>query len=277
MPTCSLLAIGNELLNGEIRDLNLYTLSQSLTHLGFCVNQAVIVRDSPDSIGSGLGYLLASRPDVVLCSGGLGPTGDDLTLQSLAQYLGRDLVQNVEARRMVEAQYDQLMAAGYLEQRGPEAAREKMARLPDGARPLPNPVGTAPAVCVEVQGTILYVLPGVPAELDAIFAASVVPELRQRFSLGFWAHAALRVFVDDEADVAGPLKQATTLHPEVYLKSLAQPFPAAGREGLRVIASINAASDNLARKAVHAALADLGLALQAAGLRYTHEEDPHSP
>lgn len=160
---------------------------------------------------------------------------------------------------------------------GPEAAREKMARLPDGARPLPNPVGTAPAVCVEVQGTILYVLPGVPAELDAIFAASVVPELRQRFSLGFWAHAALRVFVDDEADVAGPLKQATTLHPEVYLKSLAQPFPAAGREGLRVIASINAASDNLARKAVHAALADLGLALQAAGLRYTHEEDPHSP
>jgi len=277
VPTCSLLAIGNELLNGEIRDLNLYTLSQSLTHLGFCVNQAVIVRDSPDSIGSGLGYLLASRPDVVLCSGGLGPTGDDLTLQSLAQYLGRDLVQNVEARRMVEAQYDQLMAAGYLEQRGPEAAREKMARLPDGARPLPNPVGTAPAVCVEVQGTILYVLPGVPAELDAIFAASVVPELRQRFSLGFWAHAALRVFVDDEADVAGPLKQATTLHPEVYLKSLAQPFPAAGREGLRVIASINAASDNLARKAVHAALADLGLALQAAGLRYTHEEDPHSP
>ncbi len=181
MPTCSLLAIGNELLNGEIRDLNLYTLSQSLTHLGFCVNQAVIVRDSPASIGSGLGYLLASRPDVVLCSGGLGPTGDDLTLQSLAQYLGRDLVLNAEARRMVEAQYDQLIAAGYLEQRGPEAAREKMARLPDGARPLPNPVGTAPAVCVEAQDTILYVLPGVPAELDAIFAASVVPELQQRF------------------------------------------------------------------------------------------------
>ncbi len=198
MPTCSLLAIGNELLNGEIRDLNLYTLSQSLTHLGFCVNQAVIVRDSPASIGSGLGYLLASRPDVVLCSGGLGPTGDDLTLQSLAQYLGRDLVLNAEARRMVEAQYDQLIAAGYLEQRGPEAAREKMARLPDGARPLPNPVGTAPAVCVEAQDTILYVLPGVPAELDAIFAASVVPELQQRFSSAS-GPTALRVFVDDEA------------------------------------------------------------------------------
>ncbi len=69
----------------------------SLTHLGFHrVNQAVIVRDSPASIGRGLGYLLASRPDVVLCSGGLGPTGDDLTLQSLAQYLGRDLVLNAE-------------------------------------------------------------------------------------------------------------------------------------------------------------------------------------
>ncbi len=276
MPTCSLLAIGNELLNGEIRDLNLYTLSQSLTHLGFCVNQAVVVRDSPASIGSGLSYLLASKPDVVFCSGGLGPTGDDLTLQSLAQYLGRDLVLHAEAHRMVEAQYDRLIEAGFLEQRGPQAAREKMARLPEGARPLPNPVGTAPAVCVEVQDTTLYVLPGVPVELDAIFTASVVPELRQRFSLGFWAHAALRVFVDDEADVAGPLKQATTLHPDVYLKSLAQPFPAASQEGLRVIASVNAASDILARKTVHAALADLGLALQAAGLRYTHEEDPQS-
>ncbi len=277
MPTCSLLAIGNELLNGEIRDLNLYTLSQRLARLGFYISQAVVVRDSPASIGSGLSYLLASKPDVLLCSGGLGPTGDDLTLQSLAQYLGRDLVQNAEARLMVETQYDQLLAAGYLEQRGPVAAREKMARLPEGARPLPNPVGTAPAVCVEVHDTTIYVLPGVPAELDAIFEASIVPELRQRFSLGFWAHAALRVFVDDEADVAGPLKQATTLHPDVYLKSLAQPFPAAGREGLRVIASINAASDRLAWQAVHDALADLGAALQAAGLRYTHEEDAPIP
>lgn len=274
MPTCSLLAIGNELLNGEIRDLNLYTLSQSLTRLGFHVSQAAITRDSPESIIGSLTHLLAARPDVLICSGGLGPTEDDLTLKALAQYLGRDLTHHAEARRMVEAQYDALIAAGYLEHRGPEVARSKMACLPEGSRPLPNPVGTAPGVCLQEKDTVLYVLPGVPAELDAIFTTWIVPELRQRFTLGFWAHGALRVYVDDEAEVALPLRMVSAQHPDVYLKSLAQPFPAAGREGLRIIASINASTDAIAQQAVHDALRDLGLALDAAGLCYTHEEVP---
>lgn len=273
MPTCSLLAIGNELLNGEIRDLNLYTLSQNLTRLGFHVGQAAITRDSPTSIVSSLTYLLASTPDVLICSGGLGPTEDDLTLQALAQYLGCDLIPHTEARQMVEAQYDALMAAGYLEHRGPEAARGKMARLPEGSQPLPNPVGTAPGVCLQVNDTVIYVLPGVPAELDAIFATSIVPELKRRFTLGFWAQAALRVYVDDEAEVAVPLRTVSKRHPDVYLKSLAKPFPAAGREGLRIIASISGATDALAQQAVHDALADLGLALEAVGLRFSREEE----
>ena len=273
MPTCDLLAIGNELLNGEIRDLNLYTLSQRLTRLGFHVGQAVITRDTPASIVGSLTYLLAGAPDVLICSGGLGPTEDDLTLQALARYLGRDLVPSAEARLLVEAQYGQLMQAGYLERRGPEAARGKMACLPEGSRPLPNPVGTAPGVCLQAQDTVIYVLPGVPAELDAIFAASIVPELRQRYALGYWAQGALRVYVDDEAEVALPLTMVSARHPDVYLKSLAQPFPTAGREGLRIIASINAATVMLARQEVNDALADLGLALDTAGLRYAHVED----
>lgn len=277
MPTCCLLAIGNELLNGEIRDLNLHTLSQNLTRLGFLVSQAAVTRDDPASIVDSLSFLLSASPDVLVCSGGLGPTEDDLTLSALARYLGRDLVPSVEARRMVEAQYDQLMAAGYLDQRGPEAARAKMACLPEGAHPMPNPVGTAPGVRLQAQTTIVYVLPGVPVELNAIFATSIVPELQQHFTLGFWAQAALRVYVDDEAEVALPLKTISQRHPGVYLKSLAQPFPAAGREGLRIIASIQAPTDAMARQAVQDALADLGHALEVAGLRFVVEDSTTAP
>lgn len=273
MPNCSLLAIGNELLNGEIRDLNLHTLSQSLTRLGFTVICATIARDTPESIARSVAFLLDASPDVLICSGGLGPTEDDLTLRSLAQSLGRDLVPDAEARRLVEAQYDDLLAAGYLEHRGPEAARAKMAKLPGGATPLPNPVGAAPGMRLQLSSTLIYALPGVPAELDAIFAESIVPELRRTFQLGFWAQQALRVHVDDEAEVAAPLRSVARRHPEVYLKSLAQPFPAAGREGLRIIASTQAVSSDIAVRTVRNALTDLKIVLQDAGLQVGCDED----
>lgn len=261
------------MLNGEIRDLNLYTLSRDLTQSGLTVVQALIVRDIPQQIIDSLHFLLASAPDVMLCSGGLGPTEDDLTLQALAQALNRPLRANAAAREMVEAQYDHLMVQGYLEQRGPEAARAKMALLPEGAEPLPNPVGTAPGVRLEVANTILYVLPGVPAELEAIVAGSVMPELRQRFELRAWVERAIRVHVEDEAEVAAPLREVQRRHSDVYLKSLAQPFPVAGREGLRIIAATYAVDVARATETVEAALADLYTVLVRAGLSVSRDSD----
>ncbi len=272
MPNCNLLAIGNELLNGEIRDLNLYELSRQLTRLGFLVAHAVIARDTPESIARSLTFLLNPPPDVVVCCGGLGPTEDDLTLDALARSLGRPLEQSTQARRLVEAQYDNLLAQGYLEQQGPEAARVKMARLPEGATALPNPIGTAPGVRLQVEGTLVFVLPGVPAELNAIFAESIVPELRRTFRLGVWAQRALRVHVDDEAEVAAPLRQVSREFPDVYLKSLAQPFPAAGREGLRVIASTYGNDGMAADRVVRDALEKLRGILTTAGYRVVDEE-----
>jgi nicotinamide-nucleotide amidase len=266
VPECSLLAVGNELLNGDVRDLNLFTLSRRLTHAGFTVSQAVIARDTPGSIINSVHFLLAGSPDVVICSGGLGPTEDDLTLSALAQALEQELHDHAEARRMVEAQYDHLMRQGYLAQRGPEVARVKMARIPQGASPLPNPIGTAPGVRVPVGNTLLYVLPGVPAELEAILDATVMPELRERFTAGVWAERGLRVHVDDEAEVAAPLREVRQRHPSVYLKSLARPFPAAGQEGLRIIASTHAEDAAAADQAVAAALQDLNGTLKKAGL-----------
>jgi molybdenum cofactor synthesis domain-containing protein len=269
VPTCGLLAIGNELLNGEIRDRNLYTLSRRLTQLGVTVSGAAIARDRPARIREAIHFLLDQRPDLVVCTGGLGPTEDDLTLQALAEALESPLVHVDQARRLIDQQYEDLRSQGYLREPGPEAARAKMAQLPTGGTPLPNPCGTAPGVMIEHQETLLFVLPGVPAEMEAILEASILPALRDRFELDAWVEGALRVHVDDEAEVAQPLGEVSRRHPDVYLKSLAQPFPAAREEGLRVIATTQAASEEEAQDAVEAALADLKEALEKAGLEVT--------
>ena len=266
MPTASLLAIGNELLNGAVRDTNLFSLSQNLTRMGFSVEYAAMVRDIPLKIADVVLFLLEQQPDVLLCSGGLVPTEDDLTLSALAEALHMPLAINSAAADLVEYHYDRLLAQHYLTQRGPAFAREKMATLPRGAQPLPNPVGTAPGVKIEHQGTLIYILPGVPAELEAIFAASIAPELLRRFTPGIWAEYTMLVHCDDEADLAIPLRDVAQRHPEIYLKSLAKPFPAASAEGLRVIAVALAATASEAHAAAQATLTDLRRTVEAAGL-----------
>ncbi len=272
MPDCSLLAVGNELLSGDVRDLNLFTLSRRLTHAGFTVTQAVIARDAPASIVDSIRFLLAQDPDVIICSGGLGPTEDDLTLSALARALGQDLLDDTEARRMVEGQYEHLMQQGYMTQRGPQVAREKMARIPQGASPLPNPIGTAPGVRLKAGKSLIYVLPGVPAELEAILDETVLPELCERFTTGIWMEKSLHVHVDDEAEVAAPLREVRSRYPAVYLKSLARPFPAAGKEGLRIIASTQAENAASADRIVTAALRELRNALEEAGLHVVEDD-----
>jgi nicotinamide-nucleotide amidase len=281
-----LLAIGNELLNGEVRDKNLFTLSQTLTRLGIVVELAVIVRDDPDAIAALLHLMLAHQPssrvipsaasesretrgydlDVLIISGGLGPTQDDLTLDAIAQALHLPLVENAEARHLVEAHYQRFLAMGYLHHQGPEAARRKMSTLPQGATPLPNPVGTAPGVCLEYADTLIYCLPGVPAELEAIFADTIEPELRERFTTGVWRETSLLAICDDEASAAAALREVAERHPDVYLKSLARPFPAAHHEGLRIVLATNAPDEAEAQSRLDKAEADLRQALDAADI-----------
>ena len=276
MPKVALLAIGNELLNGDVQDTNLHTLNRRLTQLGFQVECAALVRDTPGQIAAALHWLLAPPQtveafswdiDLLVISGGLGPTQDDLTLAALAQALELPLAVDLGARRLVETQYTQLLAAGALLETGPEAARRKMATLPLGAVPLPNPIGTAPGVRLEYNGVLIYCLPGVPAELLAIFTTAVEPELKRNFALGGWFEMELVVICDDEARVALPLREVTARHPDVYLKSLARSFPAAHQEGLRIIAAAQSPETAMAQEYVSAALADLRQVLARAGIK----------
>jgi molybdenum cofactor synthesis domain-containing protein len=272
LPEVILLAVGNELLNGEIRDRNLYTLARRLTRLGFQVAEAGIIRDDPKRIARWLKRRLRYPPGLVIISGGLGPTEDDLTLQAVATALERPLQETTASRALVEQHYDRLLAAGHIKTRGPTEARHKLALLPRGARSLPNPLGTAPGVEIEHDATRIYCLPGVPAELKAIFNESIVPTLRRRFTLGTWVEAELVVRCQDEAQVAAPLREVADRHPETYIKSLARPFPEAGEGALRILISAHAEDETAARAHIRTALQDLRQTLSEANIAILETE-----
>jgi len=148
--TAAILAIGDELLSGRTRDANMHYLAGWLTERGVALREARFVGDDLDAIAGALNALRAAY-DYVFTSGGIGPTHDDITVDAIAAALGVPVVTNPEAAAMIAAWY---------EARGEEAteARLRMARMPEGAALIDNPVSGAPGVRV---GNI-FVMAGVP-------------------------------------------------------------------------------------------------------------------
>ncbi len=219
--TVELFIIGNELLIGEIQDTNTHWLCRELNALGGQVIRATLLRDTATVIADELRAALVRAPRVIITSGGLGPTADDLTLAALAQGLGRQLLPHAAALIMIRDRYDELTARGALNQGGLNPAREKMAWLPAGAYPLHNQVGTAPAVMIESGRTTIICLPGVPSELKGIFTTSLQPFLRTVFKSGLSLLRTITVQCNDESLMEPVLSRVANDHPTVYIKSLA--------------------------------------------------------
>lgn len=172
-PTAEIISVGNELLIGHTLDTNSHWIAKRFNKFGWTLQRITVLRDSLLAIRDGATGSLRRRPDLLITLGGLGPTHDDMTLKGIALALDRRLVLSPDALAMVKARYSKLEAST-----GLTRFRRKMATLPVGAEPLPNPVGTAPGVMIKVGSTRLVSLPGVPSEMKAIFKGSVVPMLR---------------------------------------------------------------------------------------------------
>jgi molybdenum cofactor synthesis domain-containing protein len=173
LPTAEIISVGNELLIGHTLDTNSHWIAKRFTKFGWTLQRITVLRDSLPAIKDGVTGALRRKPDLLITLGGLGPTHDDMTLKGVALALNKRLALNPEALAMVKARYTALEAST-----GLTRFRRKMATLPEGAEPLPNPVGTAPGVTIKVGTTSLISLPGVPSEMKAIFTASVIPMLR---------------------------------------------------------------------------------------------------
>lgn len=206
-----ILSVGNELLIGRVVNTNAAWLASKLTFLGYSVRRIVVVPDEENDIVEAFREAI-NRADVVISTGGLGPTPDDITNLAFCKALGVEAVVNDEALKMVRGKYE---ARGYA--LTPE--RIKMTMMPPGATPLPNPVGTAPGILYESGGKLVVLLPGVPKEMEAIFENHVEPLLKTRGPPVYFSEREVVVRGVPEADIAPVIREVMRLDKRVYVKS----------------------------------------------------------
>jgi len=178
MPTSSIVAIGDELVGGFTLDTNSHWLAERLRLLGFPVKRVTAIRDRPQEIVEQVRRELADGEVThVFCSGGLGPTPDDRTFAALAEALDRELTVWEDTRARIERRVQRMHAAGLLDSPAVTEGNLRMARIPTGpAHVFKNRRGMAPGVVYEANGKQIFVLPGVPLELTAIFTEELEPE-----------------------------------------------------------------------------------------------------
>jgi molybdopterin-biosynthesis enzyme MoeA-like protein len=171
---------------------------------------------------------------------------------------------NETAKELVEGRYRQLASQGYVSSAEMSEARLKMARLPEGARPLENPVGVAPAVVLESGGVRIVTLPGVPAELRGIVEGPLQTLLTQVFGRGTYRERQMTVECGDESELAPALRQVALAHPQVYIKSRASHFGSDVK--FRILISASGAGAEVTDQMIESAAADLTRALRDAGI-----------
>lgn len=167
----AVLTTGDELLNGELADTNTGAIATTLSRFGYRLRCSLSVPDQEKEIVAALRYL-TQHMQVVIVTGGLGSTTDDLTARAAARATGQALAINERALEMVHDWFRS-------RDRQMEPANERQALLPIQARPLTNPLGTAPGFRLQQGACELFFLPGVPSEMKAMFDQSVLPALQQ--------------------------------------------------------------------------------------------------
>ena len=214
-----IICVGNELLIGKTLNTNAHWLAKRITSLGLNVKRITVVRDEVNEIANAVREALQRKPRFMITVGGLGPTFDDKTLEGVAEALERELEVDKKALELVKEKYEAYFREGRMERAELTPPRVKMAKLPKGAKPLPNPVGTAPGVMLDVEDTSLIALPGVPSEMKAIFEDSVAPLLRKE--AGEVTFFETSIYSDGimESALAPLVDQVMHNNPYVYIKS----------------------------------------------------------
>lgn len=208
-----IIAVGSELLTPDRLDTNSLYITGRLNRLGISVERKTVVGDEHKQLCDAFRESLA-RADLVIATGGLGPTEDDLTREALSETLGRRLGMNHDVLQSIEARFRRLGR--------PMAERNaRQAMVPEGATVLPNAQGTAPGLWVEDAGRIVVLLPGPPHELKGIFAEHIEPRLA-RLAGGVRLHAReLRTVGVPESDLDERISPIYKRYSEVQTTILA--------------------------------------------------------
>lgn len=272
-PTISIeiICVGTELLIGKTLNTNANWLAKRITSLGGNLIRMAVIRDDIDEIASSLKDTMERKNDFIITMGGLGPTFDDKTLEGVAGALKLKLAVNDEALEMVEAKYRSYVQEGRMESYEMTSPRVKMATLPEGAKPLPNPIGTAPGVLMKSEGKTIISLPGVPSEMKAIFEGSVLPMLRKAAGDLTFFETSIDATGVMESELAPAVDRVMHDNPYVYIKS--HPKGAERIHRIEFHLSTTADSSNVARNRVNKALAQLCEIVEKKGgkIKTTHK------
>jgi len=183
MIKAEIISIGDELLIGQTINTNAGFIGQQLSRMGIDVIRATAIADQKQAIFHALNEAIVIA-DLVLITGGLGPTKDDMTKIFLAEYFGSKLVRNDEILKKIEEYFSK-------RHRDMLEANRQQADLPDNCVVLSNPVGTASGMWFEKNGKIIISMPGVPYEMKAIMEGEVLPKLKQIFPLPHIVHRTI--------------------------------------------------------------------------------------
>ncbi|WP_421946741.1 competence/damage-inducible protein A [Phaeodactylibacter xiamenensis] len=218
-----LITIGDEILIGQIVDTNSAWMGQQLNLNGAHITGIMTVSDEAESIVQALEQGLRSA-DVVLMTGGLGPTKDDITKKVLAEFTGGRLSFHEPTYQRIERFFKQLG-------RQPTEAHRLQSYMPDNATLLTNPMGTAPGMWFEVDGKVIVSMPGVPYEMKALMQKEVLPRLKAQYPLERIAHRTLLTAGEGESRIAERIADLEdALPPHIKLAYL----PNLGRVRLRL-------------------------------------------
>ena len=190
----ALVLVGDELLSGRTRDVNLQRFSRTLSDWGLPVVSARVVRDIPSEISMSIRNSISHKTAVIV-TGGMGPTEDDLTVSALADAFNLNIVRSSSAEEMVRKKQHEYGL-------GLPASALKQADIPEGALPVMNPVGIAPGIVLPVSGSLVICMPGVPSESAALLepclrVAGIEPTLMKRVKfIRTWGLKENRLFDD---------------------------------------------------------------------------------
>jgi nicotinamide-nucleotide amidase len=187
MPVLEIITIGTELLLGEITDSNSTYIARTLRDLGIDIYRITTIGDNPKRISAAVQEAL-ERSDIIITTGGLGPTVDDPTRQAVADATGRQLV-------FMDELWDQIVNRFKSYGRQPTDNNQRQAFIPQGAIPIPNPVGSAPCFIIELDSACVISLPGVPSEMKHILQHAIIPFLKSKYHLDSQIIKATRLHV----------------------------------------------------------------------------------
>lgn len=208
MIRAGIVVTGTEVITGRIADANGPWVSEQLTELGVEVAHIQVVADRPDDLEAALRFMAGEGMDLIVTTGGLGPTADDLTAEVVGRFAGRELVLDEEMEGKIAKILEGFAKRFRLDQEALLEANRKQAMVPEGATPL-DPVGTAPGLVVPAGERVVVVLPGPPRELQPMWSAALeTAPVQEILARATPLHGyTMRMFGVPESEIAKSLRE----------------------------------------------------------------------